>query len=250
MSIRSVAWRDFLRHTIPSERVGLMNVRHMALESFSRNSFTPNTSTRRLLSDSRNGKISVLKAPKRELHKVMAMSVRRKANEEYLNDPRLEQGLPALGPKNFATALLKGKIPEITLNVNPESYVEVEHTVGNLHIKSRAPGSSFYVVLRDKEGIGCFYAGDTNQNPPVVDCLQIYNTDELTDKDKPHLFEIFWSKDGMKAALRIDQYFHAVFDFEENRGYCRTNFLPSDPDSIFGEYSHEWDDDCLRHFKA
>jgi len=179
------------------------------------------------------------------------MSFRRKAYEDYLNDPRMQQGLPALGPKNAVTALSKGDITPIALNIHPKSYVKVEHKVGTIHLQSNAPGQPYFVTFDDDgEDTGYFYAGNNNESEPIVDCLHIYNIDDLTDKDKPHLFEMFWSKDGMKAALRIDRYFNAVFDFEENRGYCRTNFPPSDPDSIFGEYSHEWDDDCLRHFKV
>jgi len=255
MSIRPVRlpYIPILPPRTPSQiRLNCIRPRYLAYESLSKRAIPSPLPSCHLLSDSSHVKIVYIKMSIRGINMGKYLSPRQKEYENYLDreNSRLEQGLPALGPKKAMSALSKEKIPKIDLNVHSESYVKVECEVGNIHLKSHAPGFSFYVVLNDEKGVGSFYAGDTNQTPRIVDCLQIYNTADLLDKDKPHLFEIFWSKDGQKAALRIDQYFHAVFDFDEKRGYCRTNFPPSNPSSLFGEYSHEWDDDCLKWFRA
>jgi len=33
-----------------------------------------------------------------------------------------------------------------------------------------------------------------------------------------------WSHDGLIASLLINNYCHAIFDFEKNAGYCRNGF--------------------------
>lgn len=177
-------------------------------------------------------------------------SPRQKEYEDYLEreSPRLTAGLSAFGKKNSVTALSMNPIPLVLLRINPESYVLAECPVGKIHLKGRSPGFPYYVMLIDEGEVGYFYAGNTDAKRPIVDSLQIYNTQELVDKDKTHLIEIVWSEDKLKAALLINRYFHAVFDFEENRGYCRTNFPPSHPRSLFGEYSHEWSDECIQWF--
>ncbi len=69
------------------------------------------------------------------------------------------------------------------------------------------------------------------------------NVQNIIDVYRSLLFQIIWSSSGLKGALFINNYPHAVFDLENRRGYCRTNFPPPDPK--FTMYSHEWHDDCL-----
>ncbi|MGH2639336.1 MAG: DUF2251 domain-containing protein, partial [Rhabdochlamydiaceae bacterium] len=94
---------------------------------------------------------------------------------------------------------------------------------------------------------GYLYAYDLrNEEQPILDALHIYNVQNIVDRENPSLFQIFWSSDGLKAALFINNYPHAVFDLEFQRGYCRTNFPIPSPQ--FAKHSHEWTDECLIWF--
>jgi len=59
--------------------------------------------------------------------------------------------------------------------------------------------------------------------------------------------QLVWSQDGLKAALLVNRYPHAVFDFAARRGYCRTGFPP--PVSDWSGHDHAWDDRVLELFK-
>ncbi len=129
---------------------------------------------------------------------------------------------------------------EQTLNVGTDTYVD-----------SPSPGGRYAVVFEDEGRTGYFYALDmskmSNGVNPIVDALQIYNVGSVVDRDIPSTLQIIWSEDGLKAALFINNYAHAVFDFEASRGYCRTGFPP--PDGRWTLYSHEWDDSALGLFR-
>lgn len=58
----------------------------------------------------------------------------------------------------------------------------------------------------------------------VLDGLHIYNVENITDKDKPSVVKILWTQDLTKAFLSINDYYHAVFDFQSHAGYCRNGF--------------------------
>lgn len=115
-------------------------------------------------------------------------------------------------------------------------------------IEARSPTKSLAVVFEDDGETGYFYALDTTRtDQPMVDALHIYDVAGVTDRDKPSVVQIRWSGDGLKAALLINDYPHAVFDFESRRGYCRTNFPP--PDRRWTQHSHAWDDAAMEHFR-
>jgi hypothetical protein len=69
----------------------------------------------------------------------------------------------------------------------------------------------------------------------------------VADKEKPSLVQVVWSEDGLKAALLINNYPHAVFDFGARRGWCRTGFPP--PDGKWSITGHDWDDRVVELFK-
>ena len=48
------------------------------------------------------------------------------------------------------------------------------------------------------------------------------------------------------AALIINNYVHAVFDFESKKGYCRTGFPP--PAKGWSENGHEWNECAIELF--
>lgn len=115
-------------------------------------------------------------------------------------------------------------------------------------IESKSPENDFAVVFEDDGDTGYLYALDTaRKNQPILDAVSIYDVINVADRDKPSKFVIVWSSDGLKAALFVNDYPHAVFDFAAKRGYCRRNF--PDPDKNWTKHSHEWSDSALESFK-
>jgi hypothetical protein len=115
-------------------------------------------------------------------------------------------------------------------------------------LKSPSPKSAFGVVFEDDGATGYFYGLDhSKKDNPIVDAMHIYDVQQVKDKEKPSNVEIVWSADGQKAALLINRYPHAVFDFVAKRGYCRTNFPKAT--GKWSQHSHEWDDAALELFK-
>lgn len=114
---------------------------------------------------------------------------------------------------------------------------------------SDSVSKKYSVVFEDDGETGYFYAilREDNGDQPILDAMHIYNVRDVVDKNKSSEIKIFWSKDGLKSVLVINDYPHAVFDFESKRGYCRTNFPP--PDNSWTKFSHEWTDDALKLFK-
>ncbi|MBS0615333.1 MAG: DUF2251 domain-containing protein [Verrucomicrobia bacterium] len=162
---------------------------------------------------------------------------------------RVDQGLPPLGPKKAVTDLSTISPPEKELQIDPNSHIQEESKVGKVERLSSSPVSDYYAMFLDDGEVAYFYAGIEGEEFSVLDAVHIYNTADLVEPEKKHLFEIVWSLDGLKAGLLIDHQFHAVFDFEENRGYCRSCFPPPDPATLFGEFPREWTDECLAFFR-
>lgn len=121
-------------------------------------------------------------------------------------------------------------------------------TVGQpLVVEGPSPSTQYAVVFEDDGRTGMFYAVDTKKTDvKIVDAVHIYNVGAVVHPEKMSTVQILWSNDGMKAALLINGYPHAVFDFESDRGYCRTGFPPADPKRT--KFSHKWDDAALELF--
>ena len=108
-------------------------------------------------------------------------------------------------------------------------------------VEGASPTPPFVVVFEDDGTTGYLYALDTSRaDNPIVDALQIYNVASVTDRHLPSKVQLVWSQDNMKAALLINRYPHAIFDFEARRGYCRTGFPPPSKDG-WTQHGHEWD---------
>lgn len=122
---------------------------------------------------------------------------------------------------------------------------ELEANIGDIFLDGVSPKfDNYHLVFEDNGETGYLYAYDTNNGEqPILDALHIYNVHNISDKDIPSLFQIVWSSDGLKGALLINNYPHAVFDLESRRGYCRTNFPP--PNQEFTDHSHEWQEECI-----
>lgn len=116
-------------------------------------------------------------------------------------------------------------------------------------VEGPAPDGNFLAVFEDDENTGYFYALDmSDDSDPIQDAVHIYNVRSVTDGDKPSIVKIGWSADSRKVVLLINQHPHAVFDFEKQRGYCRTGFPPPNPSSGWGKHSHEWSSDAIALF--
>lgn len=115
-------------------------------------------------------------------------------------------------------------------------------------LESVSPSSRYAVVFEDDGDTGCFYGLDTSRgNNPIIDALQIYNARAVVDGQIPSIVETAWSKSGEQAALLINSYPHAVFDFAGRRAYCRSGFPR--PLGEWSAYSHEWNDSALDFFR-
>ena len=116
------------------------------------------------------------------------------------------------------------------------------------YLDSKSAVSSFAVVFEDDGTTGYFYALDVaNEGQMILDAVHIYNANNVTDKDRSSVAKIIWSASGEQAALLINEYPHAVFDFAAKRGYCRTGFPPPSPN--WSSEGHEWDDAAMGFFK-
>ena len=134
-------------------------------------------------------------------------------------------------PRLAASAVTKE-----TLSVGVASVVQADSSIGR-----------YQAVFEDDGSTGYFYALDTKEaDNPIIDALHIYDVESVKDKDEPSEVHIIWSTDGMKVALFINSYPHAVYNFTDEVGCCRTGFPPPDDESA----SHDWDEAQMAHFFA
>lgn len=128
--------------------------------------------------------------------------------------------------------------------------IAVEETFqpgNNDYFSSISSVKSFGVVFEDDGQTGYFYALDTTDGKTnILDAVSIYDVENVTDLHIPSVLNIVWSPDGQKAALFINRYPHAIFDFASKRGYCRRNF--PEPNQSWTAHSHEWSEDALALF--
>ena len=113
---------------------------------------------------------------------------------------------------------------------------------------SDAPAGSHSVVFEDDGDTGYFYAVERRgAEMKILDAVQIYAVRNVVDREIPSELEVVWSDGGQHAALYVNAYPHAVFDFQARRGYCRTGFPPP-PDTGWSREGHGWDEDALKPF--
>lgn len=77
------------------------------------------------------------------------------------------------------------------------------------------------VVFEDDGDTGYFYA---TSKDGILDALHIYNVEDVFDKHIPNHVLILWDDACTLAALCINDYIHAVYDFVAQAGYCRNGF--------------------------
>jgi len=104
-----------------------------------------------------------------------------------------------------------------TLNVGQETVIE-----------SCPDTTTNAVIFEDDGATGYLYAierlGDDELK--ILDAVHIYNVENVTDKFKPSEVKIYWTDDLTKSALLINDYCHAIMDFKNQKGLCRTGFPP------------------------
>src|SRR5512133_51460 len=102
--------------------------------------------------------------------------------------------------------------------------------IGNpITLDCPSPKTSYAVIFEDDGETGYFYGLNLeNKKQPVLDRLHIYNVEDVLDPNVSVKVEVIWSEDGLKSALSINGFFHAVFDFEARKAYCRNNYPPPD----------------------
>jgi len=122
-------------------------------------------------------------------------------------------------------------------------------TVGRpVVIDGPSPDTNYGVVFEDDGTTGYFYALDfSQQDQPIIDARHIYNVELVADRGIPSLVQIAWAADGLKAALIINKYPHAIIDFAARRAYCRTGFPP--PSDEWSAHDAAWDDNALELFR-
>ena len=109
-----------------------------------------------------------------------------------------------------------------------------------------SPHTRFSGVFEDNGETGYFYAYDRGESSqPILDAVHIYDVADVTDRALESVVEIVWSSDGLKAALLLNDYPHAVIDFGGRATYSRTEFPPGSE-----RWQHQpWDDGLLELFR-
>jgi hypothetical protein len=122
---------------------------------------------------------------------------------------------------------------------------------GGAFYASDSPTTSFSVVFEDDGQTGYAYAYDRDapESARILDACHLYNAANVVDGDRHSRVEIIWRADGLKAAVLINDYAHAVLDFGARCAYCRTNFPP--PGGAWrAAVRTPWDESMLADFSA
>jgi hypothetical protein len=104
------------------------------------------------------------------------------------------------------------------------------------------------VIFEDDKNTGYIYILDLKEKDkenPIKDALHIYNVEDVVDKHIPSEIEFLWSEDGNICMLLINKYPHAVINYKEKYGFCRTGFPPKDEKSAWSKNGHDWDEEIF-----
>lgn len=132
--------------------------------------------------------------------------------------------------------LISSKAGKATLKVGVAKVVELTSL-----------DETYKVVFEDDGQTGYFYALDIRKTEnPIIDAMHIYDVESVADRKEPSQIHILWSPDGLKAGLWINSYVHAIYNFENNTGCCRTGFGPMSSE----DRRYEWNDEAIGPFVA
>ncbi len=135
--------------------------------------------------------------------------------------------------------------------------------VGAARLTSYSPARElpWRVVFEDEGAAGYCYACDgrlatieEDFDVTVLDSMLIYNTAAMQsqpDGSRERLVTVEWSRDGQRAALRIDGTPQALIDFERRESSCRSNFpnFMDDGSHLWRTTTHAWDDSAMARFE-
>jgi hypothetical protein len=127
-----------------------------------------------------------------------------------------------------------------TLEDASEIFAGVERT-----IRSDSPSREYCVLFEDDGETGYFYGarrGRFTSKLTILDALHIYNVEAVRDRARPHRLSVRWSANGLHAALLINGFPHAAFDFEARAACCMNDFPPPSP---WCRSSHQWDPELI-----
>jgi hypothetical protein len=125
--------------------------------------------------------------------------------------------------------------------------VEQSKPGDGLLVASQSEDGRVAVVFEDDGETGYFYACET-VNGPILDALHIYDVAAVKDRDRPSEYKIGWSSPGRQAILVINGHPHAVFDFDVQKGWCRSGFPLPPSNHKWSRDGHDWDESCLACF--
>jgi hypothetical protein len=115
-----------------------------------------------------------------------------------------------------------------------------EFRVGEPFVVESPAGNGPYVVVFEDDGqVGYFYGLDSRRtDQPILDALHVYDAAGVADGAQASALQIAWTQDGNAAALLINGYAHAMFDFQAPRAMCASGFPPDSPYVA----THDWDE--------
>jgi hypothetical protein len=119
-------------------------------------------------------------------------------------------------------------------------------------ITSLSPRGEVCGVFEDDGEEGYFYALNAPLlDKKILDLLNIYKGDQVSNPEVPRNVRIIWSQDGWRVLLTIDAYPHAIFDFKGRRGYCRTNYpnVRQSENESWQLDDHGWHEDIMEVFR-
>lgn len=102
-----------------------------------------------------------------------------------------------------------------TLNVGQDTFIESCPDSGNNAIIFEDNGETGYLYAIERK---------TGEELIILDAVNIYDVARVTDKHIPSEVKIFWTDDFDKVGLVINDYCHAIMDFKNKIGLCRTGF--------------------------
>jgi hypothetical protein len=139
--------------------------------------------------------------------------------------------------------------------MNPNTSKDLQRSIiigSNISIYSISPSEEFAAIFEDDGDSANFYALNAyRKDRQILDVVNIYTVEHVSDIKSPCNVHIRWSEDALKVILVIDGYPHAVFDFQQKRGYCRTNYpnVPRNGNASWNSEDHKWHDSVLQWFR-
>ncbi|RAK66631.1 DUF2251 domain-containing protein [Hymenobacter edaphi] len=96
----------------------------------------------------------------------------------------------------------------------------------NYLLSSVAAHGGYEMMFEDDGTTGYVYAIGNKPGPELLDALHIYNVPDVADRHRPVAASLIWNEAEDAAAFVLNGYCHALYDFRQQVGFCRTGFPP------------------------